>query len=197
MLAQEIHPDVVSYNAALNVCASNAEGEAAQCFMEDMNNRRVAANAVTCNTCLKLCATLGDGQGALAILKEMPTRYHLKADLISFNTVMEAVEVNDLDMVWQHLRDTGLQPDMISYKSSAFAFAQATAWQRVLDLLEAAEVREVLYQDALTALAKAHQEAPVSCTENILKEIQANRLQRNEDDLISRVEDSMGFTVSG
>ena len=31
--------------------------------------------------------------------------------------------------------------------------------------------------------ALAVKEAPVSCTENILKEIQANRLQRNEDDL--------------
>eukprot|EP00435_Cladocopium_sp_Y103_P032206 s3468_g8.t1 len=188
MTEVEVQPDVVSFNAALNACAATGEEEAARCFLEEMNDRRIAPNLVTCNTNLKLFATLQDGQSALAMLEEMPS-HRLQPDLITFNTAIEAVsEVNDLENLWNTLKDQpGLQPDAITYKSAAFRFAQASSWNRVLDLVSeipaSLEVTadEAVYQDALTALAKVHQDAPAACALGLLNEMQSKRLRVDED----------------
>lgn len=89
MIQQKVEFSVSTYNALLDVCARSGNISRAEPLLKDMADQGVAPSIITFSTVIKAYCAANRLEQAFRIFEEMRRNTEIKADEVTFNTLMD------------------------------------------------------------------------------------------------------------
>lgn len=151
--------DLVTYNTAMNACASEGLWQQAKCLLlMRMAEEKVKSNSISYTTAIDACANAREWQAAVYVLflHALPDAQKVIAP---FNSTINASCKAERWVIALNLssiaRDRGLRPGQLTLNLLTRVTARGRQWERVLRLLQSVEMYSVADRFTWTAVALA------------------------------------------
>ncbi|CAJ1345489.1 unnamed protein product [Effrenium voratum] len=180
----QVLPNVISYNSAIDVGEKAGRWQRAVALLEQIVQSDLLPSTVSCNSAIRSCAAAGNLEVAQQLLCAMPA-WRLTPEVISFNSVIAVCERRGnwatALSIFQEMKDARLAPDVISCSSLISCCESAAQWTVALELLTAMEHWTVSpdvfsYNCAISACDKGGQ---LGMAMALLQQMTGSRVQRD------------------
>ncbi|CAJ1416573.1 unnamed protein product [Effrenium voratum] len=180
----QVLPNVISYNSAIDVGEKAGRWQRAVALLEQIVQSDLLPSTVSCNSAIRSCAAAGNLEVAQQLLCTMPA-WRLTPEVISFNSVIAVCERRGnwatALSIFQEMKDARLAPDVISCSSLISCCESAAQWTVALELLTAMEHWTVSpdvfsYNCAISACDKGGQ---LGMAMALLQQMTGSRVQRD------------------
>ena len=135
--SQQILPDVVSYNSAMNACVQAEEWQRALCLLQHVCNVQLQCSLVSYNSAMSACASGSQWQLALSFLALL--QQLTQADVFSYSAAMAACDSGKqkrrVVSLLAELQSEGLQESVLPFTSAINVCAKGRDWEPALTML--------------------------------------------------------------
>eukprot|EP00435_Cladocopium_sp_Y103_P027764 s910_g6.t2 len=134
LVAPQVHPDVVNFNAAISALAVAGRASQAQDLLDCMAPRRLYATTVSYNAAIASCVRRGAWPRALLVLQQMPA-----PDVISYGSAISSCEKGAQPFValrlLRDMREVKIAPNEVCCSAAVSACEKIGLWSRALSVL--------------------------------------------------------------
>ncbi|CAJ1455512.1 unnamed protein product [Effrenium voratum] len=139
---QQLSPDLVCYSAVISACGQGRFWLKALACLRHLDQDAVAPNVVAYSAAISACEKALQWEQGLFLLREMAER-GIKPNVVSHSAVLTACDkARQWQWTlhhWKEMRAAGVAPNRVSYTAAI----GSTAWDAMLEMLEASGIRRV------------------------------------------------------
>merc|ERR1719215_701646 len=140
MLARDIKPSVITFNAVIDACARNGQTDRVPELMVEMKKQGLEPNLITYSTMIKGSCQQGDMQSALATLETLRKTSRFKPDEIVYITLLDGCAQSGLvaegERIFAEMQNEGVQPGAYTLAVLVRLLAQGRKVERAFELVE-------------------------------------------------------------